>query len=66
MHTVGDVGHSIPRIYVVVENTQVDHQTSIIEMGGKLCDQVFSILIDPRYNYNYINPNPVDKCGLRK
>ena len=35
-------------------------------MDGKLCDQVVSILIDPRSNYSYVNPNLVDKCGLNK
>lgn len=43
----------------------MDHQESIIEMDGKLCDQVVSILIDPRYNYIYSNPALVHKCGLR-
>eukprot|EP00253_Pinus_taeda_P033918 PITA_33918 len=65
-HTVGDVGHSIPRIYADVDNMQVDHQASIIEIDDKLCDQIVSILIDPRSNYNYINHDLVDKCGLRK
>jgi len=44
----------------------VDHQASIIDMEGKLYDQVVSILIDPRSNYSYVNPDMVDKCGLRK
>jgi len=35
-------------------------------MEGKLCDQVVSILIDPRSNYSYISPNLVDKCYLNK
>jgi len=35
-------------------------------MDGKLCDQVVSILIDPRYNYIYVNLDLVDKCGLNK
>jgi len=35
-------------------------------MDDMLCDQVVSILIDPRSNYSYINPNLVDKCGFRK
>ena len=35
-------------------------------MDSKLCDQVVSILIDPRSNYSYINLDLVDKCGLRK
>jgi len=49
-----------------VDNGQADHQASVIEMDGKVCDQVVSILIDPRSNYSYINPHLVDKCGLRK
>eukprot|EP00253_Pinus_taeda_P027395 PITA_27395 len=65
-HTVNDVGHNIPRIYAVVDNRQANHQASIIEMDGKLCDQVVSILIDPRSNYSYINIELVDKCYLRK
>ena len=44
--TVGDVGHIIPQIYVIVENKQAVHQTSIIKMEGKICGQVVSILID--------------------
>ena len=30
------------------------------------CDQVVSILIDPGYNYSYVNHDLVDKCGLNK
>ena len=66
MHIVGDVGHNIPQIYVVVDNIKADHQASIIEMDDKLCGQVFSILIDPGSYYSYINPNMVDTYGLRK
>ena len=58
--------HTIPRIYEVVDNRQVDHETSIIEMDGRLCDQFFSILIDPGSNYSYISPDLVDKWSLRK
>ena len=47
-------------------NKKADHQASIIEMDGKICDQVVCILIDPRSNYSYINHVLVDKCGLRK
>jgi len=35
-------------------------------MEGKLCDQLISIFIDPRYNYSNVNLELVDKCGLRK
>ena len=62
----GDVGHSIPLIYAVVDNKQEDHQASIIDMDGKHCDQVVSILIDTGFNYSYVSPDLVDKCGLNK
>jgi len=35
-------------------------------MDSKLFDQVVSIFINPGSNYSYINPDLVDKCGLRK
>ena len=35
-------------------------------MNGKPCDQVISILIDPRSSCGYVSPNLVDKCGLSK
>jgi len=60
------VGHNIPQIYAIVDNKHADHQASIIEMEGKLCGQVVSILIGLGSNYSYVNPNLVDKCGLRK
>ena len=64
--TVGDVGQSIPHIYVALVNIHAFNQASIIDMDSKLCDQVVSILIDPRANYSYANPDLVDKCGLNK
>ena len=63
---IGDVGQRVPHIYAALDNKQEDHQTSIIEMNGKLCDQVISILIDPGSNYSYVSPDVVDKCGLSK
>ena len=44
----------------------MDHHISIIKMDGKICDQVVSILIDLGSNYNYVNPDLVDNCGLNK
>jgi len=63
---VGDVGQSIPRIYASLDSKEVDQHAYIIEMEGKLCNQVVSILIDPRYSYSYISPDLVDKSGLNK
>ena len=64
--TIGDVGQSIPHIYVALDNKKVDHQASIIEMEGKLCDWIVFILIDPGSNYSYVSLDLVDKCGLNK
>lgn len=64
--TIGHVGLSIPLIYAALGNRQADNQASIIEIEGNLCDQVVSILSDPRSNYCYINPDLVDKCCLNK
>jgi len=66
VHIVGDVFHSIPWTYASMDNKNVYHHASIIEMDGNLCVQVVSILIDPKSNYSYINPGLVDKFGLRK
>jgi len=66
VQVVGDVGQSISCIYATLDNRQADHQASIIEMDGKLCDQVVSILIDHESNYSYVSANLVDKCGLNK
>ena len=63
---MGDVGQSTPRIYAVLYNRHVDHQESIIEMDGKLFDQVVSILVNPGSNFSYVNPDLPDKCGFNK
>jgi len=57
---------SIPRIYASLDNKEVDQHAYIIGMEGKLCNQVFSILIDLGYNYSYISLDLVDKRGLNK
>lgn len=63
---MGDVAQSVPQFYAALDNRQADHQAFIIEMDGKLSDQIVSILIDPRSNYSYVNPDLVDKCSLKK
>lgn len=35
-------------------------------MEGKICDQIFYILIGPGSNYSYINIDLVDTCDLNK
>ena len=45
---------------------QAEHQGSIIEMDGKLCDHVISILTYPGSDYSYVSHDLMDKCGLNK
>lgn len=60
------VGHTIQQIYAAMENKKEYHQESIIEMEDKIYDRFVSIFIDLGLNYNYVNAELVDKCGLRK
>ena len=62
---MGDFGNSIPRIYAALDNGKIDHQTSIIKMDDKICDQVVSIFIEPRSNYSYVNTDLASTVGYR-
>jgi hypothetical protein len=64
--TINVVAKSIPQIYVAVENWQEDHQTSVVEIEGKLANHSISILIEPGYNLSYISPQVVEACVLQK
>jgi hypothetical protein len=44
--TVEEVGRNIPRIYVSLENQHADYQSNMIEVEGKIVNQLFAILID--------------------
>ena len=45
--TVSDLARTMPRINAAMENRQADHQTSMVEVEGKLNQIPISILIDP-------------------
>ena len=45
--TVGQVARTIPRIYAALEDCQVDQQSTVVEIEGKIAEQYVSILIDP-------------------
>ena len=45
--TVVQVARTIPRIYAALEDRQTDHQSTVVEVEGKIVDQSVSILIDP-------------------
>jgi len=61
---VEDVGKSIPPIYVALDNKQVVHQSTMIDVKGMIVDVPISILIDSGANHSYINTNTIEICQL--
>jgi hypothetical protein len=42
---VNDISKTIPKIYVLLEDRQVDHQASMVEVDGVITKKDISILI---------------------
>jgi hypothetical protein len=61
---VNDVARSLPKICVALDNRQVDHQASMVEMEGAIANHPVSILIDRGSNLSYVSPQTVEKCKL--
>ena len=64
--TVNDLARSIPRINAALEDRQVDHQSTTLEVEGKILNEYVSIIIDSRASLIYISPKIVEKCQLVK
>jgi hypothetical protein len=63
---VNDVARSMPQIYVALDNTQADHQASVVEMEGMISNHLVSILIDSGSNLSYVSPQTVEKCKFKQ
>jgi hypothetical protein len=61
---VYDVSRSMPQIYAALDNRQVGHHASVVEMEGMISNHIVSILIDPSSNLSYVSPQTVEKCKL--
>ena len=57
---------TIPRIYVALEDLQEDHQSTVVEVEGKISKQLVYVLIDPGSTNNYITPRIVEICAFKK
>jgi hypothetical protein len=55
----------MPQNYAALENNQVDHQASVVELEGMIANHLVSILIDPNFNLSYVAPQAIDKCKLQ-
>jgi hypothetical protein len=64
--TVGDVGRSLHRINAAIDGRQADHQSSVVEIEGKINDTRISVLIDPGATLSYITPNVAESNKLKK
>jgi hypothetical protein len=64
--TIEDVGGSMPRIYATLNNGQADYQSHMIEVEGKIDNQLISILIDYGSSHSYIDPNLIERFKLKK
>jgi hypothetical protein len=56
----------MPQIYVALDNTQVDHQASVVDMEGMISNHLVSILIDPNSNLSCVSPQTIEKCKLQQ
>jgi hypothetical protein len=64
--TVEDMGRSMPRIYVALDNKQEEYQSHMIEVEGKIDNQPIAILIDSGAIHSYIDPNIVEIFHLQR
>ena len=63
---VNDVAGSIPQIHAALDNRQVNHQASVVEMKGMITNHIVSIPIDHGSNLSYISPQTIEKCKLQQ
>ena len=63
---MGQVVKATHRIYAALEDRQADHQSTMVEVVGKIVEQPVSILIDPGSTHSYITPRVVDICAFKK
>jgi hypothetical protein len=60
------MGGNMPRIYAALDNKQVEYQSPMIEVEGKIDNQPITILIDYGASHSYINSNIVEIFHLQR
>ena len=63
---MGQVARVVPRIYAALEDHQIDHQSTVVEVAGNIVEQSISILINPSSTHSYIIPRVVEICSFKK
>jgi hypothetical protein len=64
--TVSDVGRSLHWINAAVDGWQANHQSSMVEIEGKINNTRISVLIDPGATLSYITPGVVESNKLKR
>ena len=62
--TVEEMGRNVPRIYAALDNKQVEFQSHMIEVEGKINNQTIVILIDSGASHSYMDPKMVERLHL--
>jgi len=63
---VGDMGRSLHRINAAIDNQQANHQSSVVEIEGKINNTLIYVLIDPGAMLSYITPGVVESNKLKR
>ena len=64
--TMVQVTGTVPRIYAALEDLQEDHQSTLVEVEGKIVEQSVFVLIDPGSTHSYITLRIVEICAFKK
>jgi hypothetical protein len=60
------MGGSMRRIYAALENKQVEYQSPVIKVEGKINNEPMEILIDYGASHSYTNSNIVERFHLQR
>ena len=64
--TFNDIANNITRINASLEDRKEDHQSTMLEVEGKISNTSISMLIDSGASLSYIAPRVLEKCKLSK
>ena len=65
VEAIGQVARTTPRIYVLLEDHQAYHHSTVVEVQGNIAEKFFSILIDLGSTHSYITPRVVEICDFK-
>jgi hypothetical protein len=61
VETVEDMGRSVPKIYAALDNKQVEFQSHVIEVEGKINNHLIVILIESEASHSYLDPKILER-----